>query len=373
MSMVVLEIKDKYAAVLKDDGSIHKIFNDNYNVGQTIGDVIVKKPEFKWVKPVSSIAAAFIMVFALSVVVLKTPTTFVSIDANPSIEYECNIFNRVLDVTARNDEGEEIIKNLNLKNLEINDAVNKTITELTVEGYLVSGESEDIVVSCASIIKDSSNNTLNEVAQIATASANISGINANVMSINSTMGEHKQAKALNTTTGKLALVEQYNTVAKARSVSQTETMLRQPVKLIVMNISAEKQRQEQGDPVAFSSDDKLTQEATIDEDQSVKDESADDKNVDKQKDDDEVDSNVKDTVESSPQTPSEESEKNSGTEDKTNETPKPVTPPKQETEEKPKEEPAQPVPNEEPNSGFDNKQEAPPFGLDNEIEDSLQA
>lgn len=368
MSMVVLETKDKYAAVLKDDGSILKIFNDNYTVGQILTDVTLNKPRFNWVKPVASIAAAFLVVISLSVVVLKTPTTFVSVDVNPSIEYELNIFNRVVKVSAKNDEGQQIIQNIKITNLPIDVAVGETISTLTREKYLVSGVSEDIVVSCASIMSDSQK-MLDEVSIVATASAMNSGIIAKVMPIQSTMDEHKQARQLNTTTGKLALVEQYNQVSNQKTLSQTESMLREPVNVIVMSISAEIEKQ--SNITTFSTDEGVGPETGTD-----KGDPADDKEPAATKEQEKSDEQAPQKVgnddtkdKEQPVKPTDPSVSDPSVTGPSNDKPQATTPkPEQPSDKEPVEPPAV---DETPKP--DDKQEAPLIGLDDEIDDVLQA
>ncbi len=242
MSMVVLQVKENYAAVLKDDGSIQKIFNDNYYVGQVLANEIKKTRKFAFTKPLISVAAVFIFVVAVSVALVKIPTTFISLDVNPSIEYECNLFNRIVGVNYVNDDAKLVIGDLKLDNLPIDFAVNETISALKSSGYLSEQEKEDILLSCASILGGSSQQLLNDITQMAKLSADSFGINADIVSINATMTERRNAIDLKTTAGKLALVEQYNSISEIKTMEQTQDMLKKPVREIVMSISAQKQK-----------------------------------------------------------------------------------------------------------------------------------
>lgn len=47
-----------------------------------------------------------------------TPAKYVSLDVNPSIEYQLNIFDRVLTVKGVNDDGSEIVDEIDLGNLK---------------------------------------------------------------------------------------------------------------------------------------------------------------------------------------------------------------------------------------------------------------
>ncbi len=54
-----------------------------------------------------------------------TPVAYISIDINPSIEIALNTFNRVVSITANNEDAEEIVDALSLNNLYYIDALEK--------------------------------------------------------------------------------------------------------------------------------------------------------------------------------------------------------------------------------------------------------
>ncbi|MDW2799192.1 hypothetical protein RZO55_16585 [Clostridium boliviensis] len=143
MKSVVLEIKGKYAAVLSDDGSIKKVKNKNYGVGQEIwsiqkkGDFIMKKLSVTKKMALCASCAA-IMLFSAGVWAYAAPYSYVSLDVNPSIEYTLNRLERVIKVNAVNDDGQAILAELNmadLKNKSIEDAISVTVQQISNEGY----------------------------------------------------------------------------------------------------------------------------------------------------------------------------------------------------------------------------------------------
>ncbi len=52
-----------------------------------------------------------------------TPVSFISIDINPSIELSINAFDRVVEVSSNNEDGEKIISSIDLKNLNYVEAL----------------------------------------------------------------------------------------------------------------------------------------------------------------------------------------------------------------------------------------------------------
>lgn len=124
MKSVVTEIRGNTAVLLSDDGCIVKVKNKNYELGQEIGMNTTLKFNFK--KAAAFVAAAcFVLVLGGTAVAYNIPTTYLSVDVNPSIEYSINMFNRVLSAEGVNDDGTKIVDEIDLKNLK-----NKTIDEL---------------------------------------------------------------------------------------------------------------------------------------------------------------------------------------------------------------------------------------------------
>ena len=148
MKAVVVEVKDKFVAVLSDDGCISKIRNKNYTIGQEVklGN------NFKYLRFAAS-AAACLVLFATPVWAYLTPYSYVSLDINPSFEFSVNRFDRVLQVKAINDDVRNTADKIDvskLKNKEIGEAVKDVITELKGQGYLNNAGEDGIVVAASS-------------------------------------------------------------------------------------------------------------------------------------------------------------------------------------------------------------------------------
>lgn len=149
MKAVVVEIKGDFVAALTDDGCIIRMRNHHY----TIGQVIQVEKKVSKINRITKVAVAACIVVVLGLIVLgtyayMTPTTYVSLDVNPSIEFSLNMFDRVLSVKAVNDDGLEILKQVNLENMSnktIDDAIKLTIKEISEEGYF-DGETEGGIV-----------------------------------------------------------------------------------------------------------------------------------------------------------------------------------------------------------------------------------
>jgi hypothetical protein len=69
-----------------------------------------------------------------------TATGYVDIDVNPSIELTLNRYGRVIDASAYNDDGTDLLTRVPLKNKNYTDALRLLIDEMTTLGYLQNTE-----------------------------------------------------------------------------------------------------------------------------------------------------------------------------------------------------------------------------------------
>ncbi len=175
MKAVVLEIKDGKAAVLKKNGEIIMIKQNELQVGDTIE--IFGSTRGEGIGPIAAegmkrlVAAAFVAAIAVGGCWTTYNTAFaasyVSLDINPSIEFELNRWNRIIGVTSINDDAVPIVQELETKNIKgksISQAIDTTTAVLKENNYLkeaenfilvnVSSSEEDRTETLTSIIDD---------------------------------------------------------------------------------------------------------------------------------------------------------------------------------------------------------------------------
>lgn len=108
------------------------------------------KKQNKWIKQLVTIAAAFAIVFSsigiYNVFTGKAETAKVSLDVNPSIEMTVNKNEKVVDVTPLNEDGKIVIGDMELKNTNLETAVNALIGSMVKNGY-ISDLANSILVS----------------------------------------------------------------------------------------------------------------------------------------------------------------------------------------------------------------------------------
>lgn len=206
MKAVIVEIRAAYAAALTDDGCVMKLKNRNYTIGETIEvsntPVIQMRSVVKWA---SSVAAAVILC-VVSAWTYWAPYSYVSLDVNPSIEYQVNRFDRVIGVQAVNGDGDEIIQSINVTNNPVDQAVKTTIDQIAANGYL----DEDfcgIVISTSCKNEKKAGELAEQLQRSAEEEARLKSSSVIVETVSVDEQQRQQAKDMGVTPGKLNLVE----------------------------------------------------------------------------------------------------------------------------------------------------------------------
>ena len=105
-----------------------------------------KKNNFKFLLPV---AACFIVCFGIFGGVLwnnQAAASVITIDVNPSVEITANRNDKVLEVTAVNEDAEMIIGENDFSNAELSDVVDEVITSMVQNGYM-ENENNSVLVT----------------------------------------------------------------------------------------------------------------------------------------------------------------------------------------------------------------------------------
>jgi hypothetical protein len=156
MKAVVLEITGSEATVMTHEGDIIGISDQGYDIGQeiTIEDKVRSTEAFaakiyRFMPAIAAAAAALVVLGGGSYAYCK-PFGTVSLDVNPSIEYTINRFDRVIDVNGVNDDGSDILAGLSIKNIrnkDIEAAIEATIEQIEAEGYMEEEEGNYVVIT----------------------------------------------------------------------------------------------------------------------------------------------------------------------------------------------------------------------------------
>lgn len=208
MKAIVVEIRKKSAAVLSEEGFMTRIKNRNYKIGQEVE--INMRTEFKFKKAASLAAAVACMMLVIGggSFAYYSPSTYVSLDINPSIEYRVNMFNRVISANAANNDGTEILEEIgtnNLKNKTITEAVEMTLDQICEEGYLDSDDG-GVVITASHKNMEKAKNTIQTLEK--TANKSLEKNNREAVVAAEAVGQElvREAAELGVTPGKLNLI-----------------------------------------------------------------------------------------------------------------------------------------------------------------------
>ena len=152
MKAVIVDLNDKYAAAMAENGEIRRIPDAGYELGQRIElDEAVKQTKMRKLSAAgrrwAAAAAAFAILIAGGATAYAMPYGTVSVEVNPSIEYTINCFDYVLSVRAANEDGKTLLAQMDMSRLrhhKVETAVAATLERIEKEGYL---EAEDAGVT----------------------------------------------------------------------------------------------------------------------------------------------------------------------------------------------------------------------------------
>lgn len=125
------------------------IYNKIYNNDKVENkDYYKNRYNRKIVKRISAVACCIVMLLGASgYYTYNTPAAVISFDINPSIELEVNIFDKIINVTSYNSEGQSIIDEICLKNKNYIIAINELLRNEKIISFLQSGNNVDILVA----------------------------------------------------------------------------------------------------------------------------------------------------------------------------------------------------------------------------------
>lgn len=131
------------------------IMNNRNNNIEVADDKIIdinknKRRNMKYVKVLGTIAAVFAIVLGLIGYFKYSKSnqieSIVALDINPSVEISLNNFDRVVEAKALNSDGEKVLKDMDLKNVDMDVAINAIVGSLLKNGY-ISEVANSVLVS----------------------------------------------------------------------------------------------------------------------------------------------------------------------------------------------------------------------------------
>lgn len=214
MKAVVLEIKEKWAAVLCEDGVIRKIKSGNFKVGDSFdfeaenhGKVVSIGSLRR--NMVGSAAALFLIVAGVAGTYSYNNVlacSYVSLDINPSIEYTLNRQDKVVAVKGLNNDGQKIADELlSVRKVTLKEALQETKQLLAQKNYLKSGSSEDVLIDISA--NNSARTDALKKEALSVFGTELTKGELNLVLTESDLKEHKRASSLGISTGEYKQIQ----------------------------------------------------------------------------------------------------------------------------------------------------------------------
>lgn len=217
MKAIIMEICGAEAIVLDTDGSFVRIRNRGFCVGQEITispDLLIpvrtSRSNTRKIVRWAAIAACVCILLGpiFSFLIMNSQSYgYVSVDVNPSIEYHINRFDRVVNITAVNKDGEALLATIGKDNMEGEDievALSLTIKALSLEGYLESDKA-GLIISSSSGTEKASITLHEKLVTFVREDENLKGITVDTTIVSKETIQ--EASKLGTTAGKLKLIQ----------------------------------------------------------------------------------------------------------------------------------------------------------------------
>lgn len=247
---VIVEVRGRKAVALTRQGEFIRVNNEGYAIGQQVL-LPERMPSARPVRRRMRLTAYAGMVAGLLLLVLggfkgyTTPVGVVSLDVNPSIEYTINAFDRVLDISAVNDDAGRILANLDesaLRYRPVDEVVDATILALRESGYLTDATGNDVVISALSY---DTQHTQQIAERLGSRVGQDDGLT--VYSVPVSKGEVEDAHARGTSAGKLYIVEELEDSWSAVEDFDADDWLERPVRDIIRETSDQREGKDRED------------------------------------------------------------------------------------------------------------------------------
>lgn len=137
----------------------------------------------------------------------QTPTSYVSVDINPSIELGINSFGKVITVTAFNTDGETVLAGLSILNANVENAVKQIVKSASQNGFIKDDGSTFISVTAETNNEQKAEKLKQDAQTGAEEAVKSENDTATIESSNIALDNRDDAIALGITPGKLNLIQ----------------------------------------------------------------------------------------------------------------------------------------------------------------------
>ena len=130
---------------------------DDLHIGDEITVPIIKKATggiFRQLAPYAAAAALFVFLLVQSVLTMASPDFYLHLDINPSIELGISKNLRVVEATPLNEDGEKVLKEVNILDKSIQSAVKIIVRTADKLHYIAPDKENTVLISVVSEKED---------------------------------------------------------------------------------------------------------------------------------------------------------------------------------------------------------------------------
>ena len=146
MKYMVMECHPSYAVVLDDQGSFLKVVNRNYQVGQTVTEVIPIEIQFvprkrpaKWLYSLAAMAACLILLVTTVLPNFHQPYASVYVKINPEVRIDVDKNDNVIGLEGINEDGIALIEGYDFHNKDL-ELVADELVDLAIAGGFLQAD-----------------------------------------------------------------------------------------------------------------------------------------------------------------------------------------------------------------------------------------
>jgi len=202
-------------SVMKKIGVCNKDTNYLKRLRSFIGKLYIKR------KLITSLAMLIFIIAILTgtYVYAKTPIAYVNLDINPSVELGINAFDKVVSYEDY-DDGNEILKSNEIKNIPLEKAINTIIKSALDEGYISNDGSSVIGITAVTSSEDEGGKIEASIKDITKNTLKENNTDAAVEFSKVSIERRDEARKLGITPGKLNLIQNLQTLDPAITVEE---------------------------------------------------------------------------------------------------------------------------------------------------------
>ncbi|MDP4091715.1 MAG: anti-sigma factor domain-containing protein, partial [Bacillota bacterium] len=132
---LVTQINKKYACIMTPSGEFSKV---RYKaqipaLGEVYSGEVYSAPRLKL--PLAAASLAFLL-FSGGLYSYMSPAYAVTVDINPAVKLQINMWNRIIGTEAVNEDGKKLLSGINLKNMSVNGALEAIVSEAKKDNYI---------------------------------------------------------------------------------------------------------------------------------------------------------------------------------------------------------------------------------------------